>query len=236
MVCLVTGAGRGIGRAIALELARQKARPILTSRSSGHLVQTAAAIKELTGLEPLCVQADLAKEQAIDALVAKVGQAYQRLDALINNAGVTFSGTIEQTPTSVWDHCMAVNARAPFILCRQFLPLLRNGTGRMIINISSVVGVKGYARQTAYTASKHALRGFSIALAEELAPEGITVHVICPGGVDTDLVRQVRPDIPQDQLIRPEEIARVVIWLLASDGQGVVDEIRIRRRSARPWF
>jgi len=236
MVSLVTGASRGIGRAIAQDLARFGAQPILTARSLDGLRQTASAIKAQTDCDPLVLQADLTDEVAIKALVARISQVYGRLDVLINNAGVTFSGPIERTPTSQWDMCMAINARAAFILCRESLPLLRKGKGRRIVNISSVVGIKGYARQTAYTASKHALRGLSIALAQELAPEGIIVHVICPGGVDTDLVRQVRPDIPQDELIRPEEVSRAVMWLLSSDGRGVVDEIRIRRRTSSPWF
>lgn len=236
MVFLVTGASRGIGRAIATKLASYGAIPVLTSRSKQALEALAIHIRNEYGHDCLYIPADLTDEGAIEAMVSRIDRTYGMLDGLINNAGVTFRGTIEQTPTAVWDMCMAVNARAPFIICRLCLPLLRRGQGRRIINISSVVGVKGYAMQTAYTASKHALRGLSIALAEELAADSIVVHVICPGGVDTDLVRQVRPDIPQDQLIRPEEIARLVIFLLTSGGCGVIDEVHIRRQSSRPWF
>ena len=235
-IVLVTGASRGIGRAIVMELVRQGVQPVLTATSQAVLDELADTIASETGRRPLAVAADLTEETAIANLVDAVARVHGRLDGLVNNAGVTFSGKIEQTPTEAWDRCMVINARGPFILCRRGLPLLRKAEDPCIINISSVVGVKGYANQTAYTASKHALRGFSIALAEELHPEGIRVHVICPGGVDTDLVRRVRPDIPADELIQPQEIAQWTVFLLTRQGRGVVDEIHIRRTSSPPWF
>ena len=105
-----------------------------------------------------------------------------------------------------------------------------------MINIASVVGIKGYAQQTAYSASKHALRGMSMALAQEVHAQGIRVHVICPGAVATDMVAQVRPDIAAEELIQPEEIADTVLFLLTREGKGVLDEIRMRRSASDPWF
>jgi NAD(P)-dependent dehydrogenase (short-subunit alcohol dehydrogenase family) len=155
---------------------------------------------------------------------------------LVNNAGITHSGALSETASETWDRLMAVNARGPFLLCREALPLLREAPRGCIINISSVVGVKGYARQTAYTASKHALRGFSIALAEELRETRIRVHVVCPGGVATEMVSRVRPDIAPEELIAPEEIAELVLYLASHQGNAVMDEIRLRRATAAPWF
>ena len=114
--------------------------------------------------------------------------------------------------------------------------MLKRAERGFIINISSVVGVKGYPLQSAYTASKHALRGMSISLAEELKGTSIRVHVLCPGGVNTDMVSSVRPDIPKGELIAPEEIAELVCYLITHKGNGVVDEIRIRRSTSGPWF
>ncbi|MFC1764525.1 SDR family oxidoreductase [Planctomycetota bacterium] len=231
-IAMVTGASRGIGRCAAQQLADAGATVILTATNPESLTTVAAE----SGSACSAFAADLVDELAIEALIAHVKATHGRLDILVNNAGVTFSGDIESTTVADWDGCMAVNARGPFLLCRAALPLLRLGHDPCIVNISSVVGIKGYAQQTAYTASKHALRGFSLALAEELRPAGIRVHVICPGGVDTDMVQNVRPDIPKDELISPDEVAEAVLFLVARSGQGLVDEIRLRRRTSAPWF
>jgi 3-oxoacyl-[acyl-carrier protein] reductase len=114
--------------------------------------------------------------------------------------------------------------------------LLRKAERGYIVNVSSVVGVKGYPLQSAYTASKHALRGMTISLAEELRGTNVRVHVICPGGIDTDMVSRVRPDIDKDELIGAEEIAELVLYLVTHEGNAVIDELHIRRATASPWF
>jgi 3-oxoacyl-[acyl-carrier protein] reductase len=217
---------------VAQQLHNAGATVILTATDSSRLAATAAAIG------PACqtLPADLSDPKAIESLVATIKADHGHLDILVNNAGITFSGDIESTTAVDWDRCMTVNARGAFLVCRNALPLLRLGHDPCIVNISSVVGIKGYPQQTAYTASKHALRGFSLALAEELRPQGIRVHVVCPGGVDTDMVRNVRPDIPKDELIQPDEVAEAVLFLIVRPGQGLIDEIRLRRRTSMPWF
>ena len=234
-VAIVTGAGKGIGREISLALAGAQAAVVLAARTQADLDAVAAEINTAGG-QALPIVTDLADEQAIQNLVAATQQRFGRLDILVNNAGVTYAAPLESTPTQDWDHVMAVNARGPYILCRTALPLLKQAPRGVIINIASVVGVKGYANQTLYGSSKHALRGMSIALAEELKNDNLRVHVICPGGVATDLVRQVRPDIPTAELIGPQEIAELVLYLAAHQGTGVVDEIHIRRSTSSPWF
>jgi 3-oxoacyl-[acyl-carrier protein] reductase len=159
-----------------------------------------------------------------------------RLDILINNAGITHSAKFDETRTEDLDRCWAINARAPFLLCREALPLLRQAETGFIVNISSVVGVKGYPLQSAYTASKHALRGMTMSLAEELRGTNIRVHVVCPGAVDTGMVGNVRPDINTADLIGPEEVAELVLYLVTRRGNAVVDELHIRRAAAAPWF
>ena len=130
---------------------------------------------------------------------------------------------------------MAVNARAPFLFCREAIPYLRKSDIPTIINISSVVGVKGYVNQGAYTASKHALMGMTKVLAQELHKDGIRVHVISPGGVATDMVTKTRPDLDISELVTPDEIADIVIFLLINRGNAVIDEINVRRHSNSPW-
>ena len=234
-VALVTGASRGIGRAVALALAAQGAHIVAAARNQNLLNVLVDDIKNAGG-KAVAIVFDLADESSINTLVEKVKSEFGRLDILVNNAGLTHSALLEETTTADFDRIIAVNARGPYILTRQCLPLLKQAPQATIVNISSVVGVKGYPKQSAYTASKHALRGWSIALAEELRGSNIRVHVLCPGGVDTDMVSSVRPDIPKNDLISPEEIAELITYCVTHKGNAVVDEFRIRRNTSAPWF
>ena len=234
-VAIVTGASRGIGRAISVALAQEASTIVLAARSIQQLQITAEQVTKAGG-EARIVRVELTEEQSIRNLIQVTGEKLGRLDILVNNAGVTHSAELEQTSTEDWQRCISINARAPFILCREALPLLKKSKAAHIINISSVVGVKGYPLQSAYTASKHALRGMTISLAEELRGSNIRVHLLCPGGVDTDMVDSVRPDIAKDELIQPEEIAELVLYLVTHKGNAVMDELRIRRAASSPWF
>ena len=234
-VAIVTGAGRGIGRAISVALASEAATVVLASRSIDKLRETAEQVR-IAGGKPEIVVTELTEEQSIKNLIRVTREKFGRLDILVNNAGVTHSAKIEDTSTQDWESCFRVNARAPYILCREALGLLRKSSKSYIINISSIVGVKGYPLQSAYTSSKHALRGLTISLAEELKDTNIRVHLLCPGGVDTDMVGDVRPDIPKQDLIKPEEIAELVLYLVTHKGNAVIDELHIRRAASTPWF
>ncbi|MCC7556996.1 MAG: SDR family oxidoreductase [Methanoculleus marisnigri] len=234
-IAIVTGASRGIERAIAVALGGEGATVVLSGRVESDLAETVLRVQAAGGVSQI-VTTELAEEPSIQSLVATTSKSFGRLDILVNNAGITHSAPLEQTRTEDLDRCWAVNARAPFLLCREALPLLRQAERATIVNISSVVGVKGYPLQSAYTASKHALRGMSIALAEELRGSNVRVHVICPGGVDTEMVSRVRPDIDKGDLIGPDEIAELVLYLVTHRGNAVVDELHVRRATASPWF
>jgi NAD(P)-dependent dehydrogenase (short-subunit alcohol dehydrogenase family) len=234
-VALVTGSSRGIGRAISVALAQEAATVVLAARSIRKLQETADQVTEAGGKADIVVT-ELTEEESIKNLIKTTANKFSRLDILVNNAGVTHSAKLEQTATEDWQRCMQINARAPFILCREALPLLKKAEAGYIINIASVVGVKGYPLQSAYTSSKHALRGMTISLAEELRGSNIRVHLLCPGGVDTDLVQKVRPDIKKDELMQPEEIAELVLYLVTHKGNAVIDELHIRRATSTPWF
>jgi NAD(P)-dependent dehydrogenase (short-subunit alcohol dehydrogenase family) len=216
-------------------LAGEGAAVVLTARSIEKLKETADMVTEVSGKADVVVT-ELANENSIKNLVEVTNRNFGRLDILVNNAGVTHSAKLEDTKTSDWDRCYKVNARAPFILCREALPLLKKSEAAYIINIASVVGVKGYPLQSAYTASKHALRGMTMSLAEELADSNVRVHLLCPGGVDTDLIEKVRPDIKKDELMQPDEIAELVVYLVTHKGNAVIDELHIRRAASKPWF
>ena len=234
-VAIVTGASRGIGRAISVALAQEAATVVLAARSVIKLRETAELVKQ-AGSKAEIVVTDLLHEESIKSLVKTVEEKFHQLDILVNNAGITHTSKFEETKTEDWQRCLQVNATAPFILCRDALPLLRKSPTSYIINISSVVGVKGYPLQCAYTASKHALRGATMSLAEELNGTNVRVHLICPGGVDTELITQVRPDLKSQDLMRPEEIADLVLYLVTHKGVGFIDELHIRRTTSKPWF
>jgi 3-oxoacyl-[acyl-carrier protein] reductase len=216
-------------------LAEQGAQVIAAARTQKDLDRFVGEIEQKGGLAQ-AIAFDLTSESSIIALAEKVRTDCGRLDILVNNAGVTHSAPLAETTTEDFDRVMATNIRGPYLLTREVLPLLKQSERGFIINIASVVGVKGYALQTAYTAGKHALRGMSIALAEELRGTNIRVHVLCPGGVATDMIARVRPDIPPETLMAPEEIAELVLYLVTHEGNAVIDELRIRRAVSAPWF
>jgi len=234
-VAIVTGAGRGIGRAISIALAAEAATIVLAARASDTLQEAAEKVTQAGGRPHIAVT-ELTDEESIKGLVRDTEAQFGRLDVLVNNAGITHSARLEETATDDWERLMWVNARAPFILCREALALLRRSPAAHIINIASVVGVKGYPLQSAYTSSKHALRGMTISLSEELRGSNVRVHLLCPGGVDTGMVARVRPDIARDELIKPEEIAELVLYLVTHKGNAVIDELHIRRATSTPWF
>ena len=234
-VAIVTGASRGIGRAISIALAQEAATVILAARSVPKLQETAELVIKAGGKAHV-VFTELTEEESINNLVKVTNDKFGRLDILINNAGITHSAKFVETTTEDWQRCLQVNATAPFILCREALPLLRKSQTSYIINISSVVGVKGYPLQSAYTASKHAVRGMTISLAEEFNGSNVRVHLLCPGGVDTELIPRVRPDLKKEDLMKPEEIAELVLYLVTHKGKAIIDELHIRRATSTPWF
>jgi len=230
---LITGAGGGIGRATAIRLAEAGMKLALVGRDAEKLTRTAA----LTGrpLDTLVLPADLTKPRSIDDIMRILTGHFKGLDLLVNNAGVALNKPFEETTLEDYDRIMAINARVPFELCRRTLPLLRQSECPTIVNIGSVVSHKGYVGQAAYSASKHALLGMTKALAREVAPEGIRVHMIAPGGVYTDMVKIARPDLSPEGMIAPEEIAELIAFLVEHRAAGVIDEIQIHRTGKEPF-
>ena len=232
---LITGAGRGIGRAIALRLAGEGMNLSLTARSEEELeaVKLAAASY---GSKIFLFPGDLSDSNFPARVIKNTAEHFGGLDILVNNAGIASGGPAENTSLDDWNKHINVNATAPFLLCKEALPCLRKSSSGTIINISSVVGHRGYANQCAYTASKHALAGFTKALAGEVREDGIRVHLISPGGVATDMVKKTRPDLDETILISPEDIAETVFFLLSlRNTNAVIDDIRLRRASGVPW-
>lgn len=232
MRALITGASRGIGRAIAVRLARDGFDTLLVGRDSAALDET-AAFARAEGRSASTIVVDLASQEAPATIASRV--ADDGLTVLVNNAGLAPGGPLESYTVADWDRVMAVNARAPFFLTQALLPSLRRAGPGYLVNICSVVSRKGYADQALYTASKHALLGFTKALAREIPGDELRVHAVLPGGVDTEMIRGVRPDIRAEELISPEEIADVVGALVSMRGNAVIDEVEVRRRAKPAW-
>ena len=213
-VAIVAGAGRGIGRAVALAFSREGATVALAARTVSELETVATQIKSRAG-RALVVPTDVASETSVAALVEKVLADFKKVDILLTAAGVaTFSSLVETKPEE-WDRMLAVNLRGVFLSCRAVLPPMMTQRRGTIINIVSVAAKRAIPGTAAYAASKHAVLGLTQVLAEEVRSHGIRVGALCPGAVDTSLWDSV-PNAPErSRMLRPEDVAEAAL-LMAS--------------------
>ena len=233
-VVVITGASKGIGKNISIALAKEGAITVLVSRNKKTLEKTHEEILSLGG-KALAIPADISKEEEILNLFSKVKDQFGRLDILINNAATIITGKLVDFSLKDYDKMMQTNLRGLYICCQQALRIMLPQKSGYIINISSVAGFKGYAEQSAYTASKHGVMGITKSLAAEAYKDGIFVSAILPGGVDTELAWYARPDIDRSILISPQDIADTVLYLLRLSDTAWVDQIYIHRKTAQPF-
>ena len=231
---IVTGASRGIGKAIAVALAREGVNLLITGRDRDALSQSEQEMS-VGKVKINTIIVDFLDERSPEAVIHEAEKHFSKLDILINNAGTAYAGPIEKATPRHWEDLMNLNARSPFFLTVKAMDLLKKSDDPAVINISSVAGYKGYENQAIYSASKHALMGWSKAAARELAQQGIRIHVISPGATATGLAGEMRPDIDAEELIQPSAIAETVLFLLTIEGNAAVDEINIRRTTNIPW-
>jgi 3-oxoacyl-[acyl-carrier protein] reductase len=225
-VAVVTGAGGGIGAAIARTLASLGATVVLCGRTRSALESTAKTIpQERTKAEILpCDVADL---RSVEAAAKHVDQTFGRIDVLVNNAAIRgVEGPLHQLPPDGWDQILNTNLRGVYYMIRSFAPAMIRARAGHIINISSLAGKNALPNGAAYSASKWGLNGLSYSVAEELRVHNIRVSVICPGSVDTELSPHAGKD--HAKMLRPDDVAHVVEMLVTQAPQSFVSEILIR--------
>lgn len=212
-VALVTGAGRGIGRAVALALAREGAAVALASRTRAELAAVATEIHQAGG-RALAVPTDVTQDAAVEALVEQTLAELGRLDILVTAAGVAAFGPVSGAKPADWDAMLAVNLRAVMVACRAALgPMSRQRRGT-IVNIASVAATRAIPGAAAYSATKAGVLGFSRALAEEVRGDGIRVGVLLPGAVDTPLWDAIPSHPDRARMLRPDDVARAAVLMV----------------------
>lgn len=225
-VAVITGAGSGIGAAIAEKLSQLGAASVLSGRTQSKLAATAKTISGNGGKADAQV-CDLKDLRSVEALAAHVEKAYGKLDILVNNAGVgTFSGPLHSMPPEEWDSVMNTNLRGVYYCIRSFAPLMIRTGGGDIVNISSLAGKNALPNGAAYAASKWGLNGLSYSVAEELRANNIRVSVICPGSTNTDLGPHAGKNA--NKMLQPDDVAHVLIMLVTQAPQSFASEVLLR--------
>ncbi|MGI9108337.1 MAG: SDR family NAD(P)-dependent oxidoreductase [Pyrinomonadaceae bacterium] len=240
-IALITGGGRGIGRAVAFAFAREGASVAVVARTAEEVARVAAEIKDECGVQTMHATCDVSDASDVARVVAGVAETFGRgADILVNNAGIAESAPLTKTNDEHWQRHLAINLTGTFYCTRAALPaMLERGWGR-IINISSIAGKTGAPYIAAYAASKHGVLGLTRSAALEVAAKGVTVNAICPGYVDTDMTTRALEQIeaktgrtvadaleaikrmsPQNRLVTPEEVAALALLLASEEGRGI---------------
>ncbi|HEY3037357.1 MAG TPA: SDR family NAD(P)-dependent oxidoreductase [Pyrinomonadaceae bacterium] len=240
-IALITGGGRGIGRAIALEFAREGANVAVAARTEEQVQQVAQEIGNQFHTTALAVTCDVSNSLSVNEMFANVVRSFGRgPDILVNNAGIAESAVLIKTDDELWQRHLAINLSGTFYCTRAALPeMIQRGWGR-IVNIASIAGKTGAPYISAYSASKHGVLGLTRSTALEVAAKGITVNAICPGYVDTDMTTRGIENItrrtgiseeeartalegmsPQNRLVTSEEVAALALLLASEEGRGI---------------
>lgn len=232
-VALITGASRGIGRAIAAELAREGYAVCINYFQNRQAAEDLAAQLLAEGHQAISIQADVADRQAVENMVHAAAEALGPVSLLVNNAGISHQGLFQDTDDALWDRCFAVNVTGARNAIQAVLPHMLSEKSGCIVNISSIWGLRGASCEVAYACTKAALVGLTRSLALELAPSGIRVNAVAPGCIETDMVRilgretrdMLVDETPLGRLGTPEDIAHAVAFLASEKASFLTGQI-----------
>jgi 3-oxoacyl-[acyl-carrier protein] reductase len=225
-VAVVTGAGRGIGAAIARKAAALGATVVLCGRSMKPLQSAAADISAIGG-QSRAMQCDVSNLESVQALADFVEKTFGRIDILVNNAGVgSFAAPLHELTPEKWEKVLNTNLRGVYYCIRSFAPIMIRAKTGHIVNISSLAGKNALPNGAAYAASKWGLNGLTYSVAEELRPHNIRVAVVCPGSVNTELSPHTGKD--PNKMLQPDDVAHVVAMLLTQSPQSFASEVLLR--------
>jgi len=230
-IAIITGAGTGIGRAIALAFAQEGAKLTLVGRRKDHI----EAVARDVGGSPLVLPADVSKKHDIERVVGETVRHFGGLNVLVNNAGVLHVGTAEQITEDQWDETFNINVRGLWLLSRAVLPEMRKAGGGSIVNVASVLGINGARNRASYAPSKGAVILLTKCMAIDHGQEKVRVNAICPSFVETDLTAAVLKDVPDPDAVRrerisvhplgrlgkPEDIAGIAVYLASDESSWV---------------
>jgi len=217
-IAVVVGGGRGIGRATALALASAGAQVVVVARTASELNSVAAEIHS-SGGRAVARPLDITQSRQVQAFADELRAEHGRVDILINSAGASFIGSLNDTTEAEWDRMIDANLKGPYLCIRAMLALLRASERAWVINLASKVGLTGFPRVSAYTAAKSGLIGFGRALAQELSAEKIRVLTLCPGPVDTPMRWSATPNLDPNLTIPAESVAQTILFLVSLDSR-----------------
>ena len=230
---VVTGGSRGIGRAVCVQLARQGCHVVVNYCHGEAAAAETVSLCRAEGAQAVAVQADVSTAEGCKKLFEEAGNAFGRVDILVNNAGITRDNLILRMSEADFDAVLDANLKGAFLCCKEAARrMVRQRWGR-IINLSSVVALRGNAGQTNYAASKAGLIGLTRALAKEVGPSGVTVNCVCPGVIQTDMLGDftgsdlaaLAEETPLGRLGTPQEVAAAILWLCQGDAAFVTGQV-----------
>jgi len=228
-VALVTGGGRGLGEAICRTLAREGAHIAVGDINLADATRVSDAINQMGG-KAVAIKADVSSEKEVKAMVAKTIEAFGTIDMLINNAGISYQGSVAEMSEETWDKVLDVNLKGPFLCSREVMPIFKQKRSGKIVNLGSQAGqVGGLVVGANYSASKAGVICFTKSLAKELAPFGVNVNCIAPGVIDTEMTQpfpreEMVKAIPLGKVGEPQDVADAVLFLVSEESKYITGQ------------